>query len=105
MHTFVQYGILFNSSIRRGRKAMQRFRSLLALTLLISPALCLPANARQSIYQAAQKGDVSRVRQLLKADPNLAKAKYKDRTALLDAAEKGHTAVVKLLLEKGADIN
>ena len=57
-----------------------------------------------SFVQKAREGDVGAIRLFLKAgmDPNVSDAK--DNTALIVAAKKGHTEIVKLLLENGADI-
>src|SRR5579872_1940707 len=69
--------------------------------------ICAPVSPTRAdaIHDAAQNGDVSRVRSLLQADPHLVNAKHnRDRMPLLYAAEKGHTEVVRLLLQKGADI-
>jgi ankyrin repeat protein len=59
----------------------------------------------QKLHIATYKGDVKRVKELLKkgANPN---AKDKDgRTPLHAAAYEGHVDVVRLLLEHGADPN
>lgn len=57
------------------------------------------------IHDAAQKGDLQRVRELLEANPNLANQKDSGfgRTPLHWAARGVHLDVLRLLLEKGAD--
>ena len=58
----------------------------------------------EEMLQAAQRGDVAKVRQLLASDTTLVNAKgAHDKTPLHLAAGNGHTAVVALLLDHGAD--
>jgi ankyrin repeat protein len=59
----------------------------------------------EKLLEASKKGDVEKVKKLLKegADVN-AKDKY-DMTPLHSAARNGHIEVVKLLIEKGAYVN
>lgn len=58
----------------------------------------------KALYDAARLGDVDGVRHWLAAgvDPNLQHLEF-GTTPLITAAERGHEAVVKLLVEKGAD--
>jgi outer membrane protein assembly factor BamB len=82
---------------------------LLVITLVTAPQGPPPAEAQQALaeelWEAARVGDVVRVRAALDkgADVN-AKARY-ERTALTFAADKGHTEVIRVLLERGADMN
>jgi len=65
-----------------------------------SPAL------HKQMLKAAKSGDADAVRQLLKLDPSLISAKDGDgSTPLHCACWKGNDAVVKVLLESGADVN
>ncbi|MDB4342005.1 ankyrin repeat domain-containing protein [bacterium] len=59
----------------------------------------------RSLVEASEKGDLSKVQQLLDsgADPNV--EDYANHTALYYAAEKGHFNIAKLLLEKGAKVD
>ena len=60
----------------------------------------------KEFIKAAKSGNADRLRDLLKADPNLLEAQDKDgSTALHCATWKGHQAVVKLLLDAGANVN
>jgi len=62
-------------------------------------------NKDGELIKAAEKGDLAKIKTLLKAKANVnAKNKYDD-TALINAAVYGHTEIVKMLLERGADIN
>lgn len=58
-----------------------------------------------ALRAAAKTGDIDRVRDLLNqgVDPN--SRDYHHNTALITAAHKGHTRVVQVLLEAGADPN
>ena len=60
----------------------------------------------KEFIKAAKSGNAERLRVLLENDPNLLAARDSDgSTALHCATWKGHQAVVKLLLEAGADVN
>jgi hypothetical protein len=75
--------------------------AILIAALMQQPA---PASA-EALFDAARRGDRARVAQLLDAGVDVnAKARY-DVTALVFAADKGHMDVVRLLVERGADVN
>jgi serine/threonine-protein phosphatase 6 regulatory ankyrin repeat subunit B len=60
------------------------------------------------IFQAAARGDVNEVARLLDAKPQLLEARDVNRyyaTLLVVAAREGHVGVVRLLLERGAEVN
>jgi RNA polymerase sigma factor (sigma-70 family) len=68
--------------------------------------LLLENGAAYTVLIAATVGDIDRVRELLKEDPS--RANELDpcyRRPLSGAAENGHTEIVRLLLEHGADPN
>jgi ankyrin repeat protein len=74
---------------------------LLVVTLAwVVPAYCDP------IHSAAEKGDLTKVKELLKQDPALVSARDKmGKTPLHLAAENDHKDVAEFLLANGADIN
>ena len=58
------------------------------------------------IIRVSKKGDVDVVRSLVAADPSLVHFRDADQsTALHYAVWKGHSELVSLLLESGADVN
>ena len=63
------------------------------------------AHSRNPVVGSARKGDAAAVRRLLDAgvDPNT-RFRY-DATALSYACDRGHVEVVRLLLERGAEVN
>ena len=68
--------------------------------------LLLKSGAEYKMLIAATLGDEERVRELLRGDPSLANAADPCwRRPLSGAASKGHTAIVRLLLDKGAEVN
>lgn len=77
---------------------------LLSLVLLSAPAASAQQNNQlnEQLWEATRRGDAAAVKDLLAkgADVN-AKWRY-DQTPLFKAAERGHTEVVKVLLDAGA---
>ena len=68
--------------------------------------LLLRSGAEYTMLIAATRGDEARVRELLRGDASLANAADPCwRRPLSGAASKGHTNIVRLLLEHGADPN
>ncbi len=67
---------------------------------LATPAFCGP------IHDAARKGDVKKVKELLASDPKLVNDKDKDGdTPLHQAALHGQLAVAQALIDAGANVN
>jgi ankyrin repeat protein len=78
-------------------------RTILVFVFSLAFGCCLRA---APIHDAAEAGDVEKVRALLVAGPALIDAKNdKGVTPLWLAAREGHLAVVKLLLENGAAVD
>ena len=83
-----------------------RIAALITGLLLVLSVFCSASFAQdQALIEAAKKGDLKQVQELLEkgADVN-AKGMF-GQTALMEAANKGHLEVVRLVLKKGADVN
>jgi ankyrin repeat protein len=73
---------------------------LLALCFFSMPVLS------QEIFDAAQKGDLAKLKSLVQNNPNLVNAKNKDDdTPLHIAADAGHLEIARFLIQSGADVN
>lgn len=81
----------------------------LCLALSVLLAATHPAVAADdpgdALRRAASAGDLAKVKELLAAGVDVNSANAYGGTALAFATDKGHTAVVELLLERGADPN
>ncbi len=87
---------------------MMRFQRLGTRFLVgIAVWLLLPVQAgADPIHDAANSGDVETVQRLLKEDSKRVNARTPGgATPLLRAAIRGQSAVVKILVENGADVN
>lgn len=74
---------------------------LLSATVLAQPA---PAGQAEALFDAARSGDRARVAALLDAGVGVNAASKYGVSALGFAAERGHFDVVRLLVERGADV-
>ena len=74
------------------------------LLILLALFGCASEEEKQLI-EAASRGDVSSVAELLKAGTDVNAVALDDWTPLTSAADKGQLAVVQILLENGADVN
>jgi len=63
-----------------------------------------PALATQKLFEAARSGDVSDARVALDAGADVSATDKSEQTPLHLAAMSGHTGVVRLLMENGADL-
>jgi ankyrin repeat protein len=76
-----------------------------ATIALAALSLAAGASGEADLLKAIRQGDAAAVKALL-AQGTRADAKYRyDRTALSFAADRGDVEIVKLLLERGADVN
>ncbi|HEX5707005.1 MAG TPA: ankyrin repeat domain-containing protein [Pyrinomonadaceae bacterium] len=88
---------------------LKRLLPLLLMLLASAPTALAQQDAKQQLHdqlwEAARVGDVAAARAALDRGAEVdAKFRY-GQTALFKAAERGHTEVVKLLLERGAAVN
>jgi uncharacterized protein len=94
-----------NRSLRNPqRRAVSR---LLALGLGLGTGAAWPqaGGASAPLVEAAQRGDLARVRALLDAGMPLEQRDARGRTAVLAATDGNQLQVVKLLIARGADVN
>ena len=96
-------GLFSGISMRRYREMRFRFMFMcvmLVLALTVTYAVAAP------IHDAAGKGDLAKVKALLKTDPALVSLADKDGTTPLHYATAGnHKSVVELLLSQNANVN
>lgn len=79
---------------------MKRFAWALALILG-----CAFAGVAGELQDAAARGDINRVRALVKARPGDINIRDAGTTALHEATRAGHIEIVKFLVENGANVN
>lgn len=77
---------------------------LLTLVLLI-PLTASAQDRTEEFFAAARKGDTAAVKALLDAGVNVNSRTRYGATALSYACDKGHVELVRLLIERGADVN
>jgi uncharacterized protein len=80
------------------------FFIVLSLVLCISPSI-YAGDINVDLIEAAAKGEITRVKNLLAKGADVNAREQQGRTALMEAAAKGQTASVEVLLAKGADIH
>jgi ankyrin repeat protein len=77
---------------------------LIALSAVIALAQAPPLTRAEQLQDAARKGDAATVRKLIDEGVDV-NTKYRyNATAIFYACDHGHVEVVKVLLEKGADL-
>jgi outer membrane protein assembly factor BamB len=77
----------------------------LALVLACAPQTTDKTGLNEELWNAARAGDVARVAKALDNGAEINSGNRYKATALFFAADKGHVEVIKLLLERGADVN
>lgn len=77
----------------------------LCLALLLLSASASAQDPGDELRRAAGTGDVAKVKELLDKGTDVNAANSYGATALASACDRGHTEVVKLLLERGANPN
>lgn len=84
---------------------MRHARTIFALLFLLLPHTVYTQDLKEELWAAARHGDAAAVKALLDKGVDVnSKFRY-DATALSYASDKGHTEVVRLLLERGAAPN
>ena len=78
---------------------------LAILIIILFLALVREGAKTPALHQAAQKGDLERVKELLAAGEFVDQEDAPGRTALYFAAFFGHTQIIETLLKQGANIN
>src|SRR5580704_17613575 len=93
-------------------KSLITFRTSLSARLICAAAVAIGAVAVAApafggpIQDAARKGDVKKVEELLASDPRLVNDKDKDGdTPLHQAALRGQLAAIQALIDAGANVN
>lgn len=84
---------------------MSTRRIVLLAMVLLCPLVAGAQDLSEEFFAAARKGDAAAVKAFLDKGVNVnSKTRY-GATALSYACDKGHVEVVKLLIERGADVN
>ena len=77
----------------------------LAVSLLVGVQTPDKSTLNEELWNAARAGDVARVVKALDAGAEINSGNRYKASALFFAADRGHVEVIKLLLDRGADIN
>ena len=79
--------------------------AILTLTLALVPQTADKTALNEELWNAARAGDVARVVKALDSGAEINSGNRYKATALFFAADKGHVEVIKVLLDRGADVN
>lgn len=80
-------------------------RIALLTLVLLCPLIAHAQDKNEEFFAAARKGDAAAVKALLDGGVNVNSKTHYGATALSYACDKGHVEVVRLLIERGADVN
>ncbi len=75
---------------------------LIALSLFPSPVL---ADDKDDLFEAVRQGNIGKVKALLDKGTDVNTKNEYGATAIIYAVEKGHLDVIKLLIERKADLS
>lgn len=106
MQSLLELGAEPDAQQHNGRRPIHHVAGDNAATRLL-----LDFGADFDLWVAAAMGDLSRAREILSQDPSQVAVDFKpyshhsDGMPLVAAAERGHTDMVRLLLENGADVD
>jgi ankyrin repeat protein len=78
---------------------------ILLVSVLVGLSLLTGSAVGEVLKDAAFRGDINAVKDLLSKGADVNEKDFLGETALMTAASKGHTGVAKLLIEKGANVN
>jgi Ankyrin repeats (3 copies)/Domain of unknown function (DUF3471) len=85
--------------------SMSTVQKMVLALVLLCPLIASAQDKNEEFFAAARKGDAAAVKEFLDKGVNVnAKTRY-GATALSYACDKGHIEVVRLLIERGADVN
>ena len=78
---------------------------ILAAALAFAPQTADKTALNEELWNAARAGDVARVTKALDSGAEINSGNRYKATALFFAADKGHVEVIKLLIDRGAEVN
>jgi len=91
---------------RKSKPSIKKLFPVLAGIILFTWSILALQTSSDTIFEAAEQGDLAKVQALVEKNPELVQAKDKEQgTPLHSAAASGHIKIVEYLLSKGADVN